>query len=224
MNDPLIDQTKIYDLNIKNVPIYIINLPEKKEIFNELKDSLINAGFTNINRLNAHKDKSLTKLQNIAHSHKTILSSNIKPPYIILEDDCILYNNINLISLNNEIDAIYLGISRCAYYDNTGTILNSNYKINKIIYQKTNLINLYKIYNMLSAHAILYLSKEYIKQSINVCNFYISINDHFDKGLAEIMKYNNVLALSNPLFYQTSSEKVTKFELTSLAERHYNEI
>lgn len=209
-------------INIKDIPIYIINLKKDSIKYSCLYENLINHKFTNINRFEGIFNKS--PRIGCASSHLQILSSNIEPPYIILEDDCVIMNDINKIKITNKPDAIYLGISKCGYYDDTGTIINSKFKLNKIFYKKIDTQNVCQIYNMLSTHAILYLSKDYIKQTIKVCNFYISIDDYFDKGLADIMKYNNVLALSNPLFYQTSNEQVTKFKLTSLKQKYYNKI
>lgn len=67
---------------------------------------------------------------------------------------------------------------------------------------------------MLSAHSIVYLSQSYINHIIRVCDFFISIKDHFDKGIAESMKYYNIYGLSDPIFYQISSKSSTLFNLS----------
>jgi GR25 family glycosyltransferase involved in LPS biosynthesis len=206
-------------LNIKNIPIYIINLAEHVDRYNLIHKDLSKYNFTQIHRFDAIKGK--THQIGCASSHREILSSNIDPPFIILEDDCLIMKDSDEICVPAESDAIYLGISRCSYHDNTGTILKSLYKLDQIMYQQSECEDLSYIYNMLSTHAILYLSKDYMKEVIKICNFYISINDHFDKGLAEIMKYNRVLAMNRPVFYQTSNIHATKLNLSDLPKKYY---
>ena len=65
--------------------------------------------------------------------------------------------------------------------------------------------NLFRIYNMLSAHAILYLNKEYISLCSKISKHAYNIADHQDIGFAEIQRYFNVYAFDDPFFYQTSS-------------------
>ena len=64
---------------------------------------------------------------------------------------------------------------------------------------------LLRIYNMLSAHAILYLNQEYISLCSKISEQASDIADHQDIGFAEIQRYYNVYAFDDPLFYQTSS-------------------
>jgi hypothetical protein len=61
-----------------------------------------------------------------------------------------------------------------------------------------------KIYNMLAAHAVIYLSDEY-KNICNRISHYCGYQllDHMDNGYAEIQRYYNVYALDIPLFKQS---------------------
>lgn len=66
-------------------------------------------------------------------------------------------------------------------------------------------INLLKLYNMLSAHAILFMSERYVDICKNICLHFCKTQEHHDIGYAEVQRYFNVYALDNPMFYQTSS-------------------
>lgn len=197
-------------LNIKKIPIYIINLKKDTAKLNQIQIDLTSNGYNNINVHEATYDKISTV--GCASSHKSLLSSNIEPPYIVLEDDTRIIKNIHTITLPLDSDALYLGLSKWGYHDDTGTIKNSKHK-NYIVFKNTEISGIVKLQNMLSAHSILYLSKDYVNHVIKVCNFFISIKDHFDKGIAESMKYYNIYGLEEPMFYQTSSKNSTLIDL-----------
>ena len=57
---------------------------------------------------------------------------------------------------------------------------------------------------MLSAHAVLYLSREYISLCSSAHQSFDTAQ-HQDIGFAEYKRYYNVYAFDEPLFYQTSS-------------------
>ena len=64
---------------------------------------------------------------------------------------------------------------------------------------------LLRIYNMLSAHSVLYLDEEYISLCSKIAHQSFDTAQHQDIGFAEIQRYYNVYAFDDPLFYQTSS-------------------
>ena len=65
--------------------------------------------------------------------------------------------------------------------------------------------NLLRVYNMLGAHAILYLSDEYVSLCSKIAKHGYDTADHQDIGFADVQKYYNVYAFDDPMFYQTSS-------------------
>ena len=73
-----------------------------------------------------------------------------------------------------------------------------------------------RIYNMLSAHSVLYLSEEYTSLCRRISYNSYETAQHQDIGFAEIQRYYNVYAFNDPLFYQTSSNG-TNQPLTSYA-------
>jgi hypothetical protein len=82
-------------------------------------------------------------------------------------------------------------------------------------YEKVN-DDLYRVYNMLGGHSVLYLTEEYVKmcQRITYHAGYI-IEDYQDIGFAEIQRWFNVYAFDNPFFFQTSGYHGTVNPLTS---------
>ena len=97
---------------------------------------------------------------------------------------------------------MYLGISAFGYYN--GNITGVLYK------QMTDEVS--RVYNMLSTHAMLYLSDNYANMVKNIayyCGY--KANQHFDKSIAEMAKYYEVYALNNPMFYQDTYNKEATF-------------
>jgi len=135
-------------------------------------------------------------------SHHKLLSEGLKAPFIVLEDDCVLKNQVIDLGVPENIDFMYLGISAFGYYN--GNITGVLYK------QITDEVS--KVYNMLSTHAMLYLSDNYANMVKNIayyCGY--KANQHFDKSIAEMAKYYEVYALNNPMFYQDTYNKEATF-------------
>ena len=122
--------------------------------------------------------------------------NEVAPPFIIFEDDCKAKNFRTIIDVPDDSDAVYLGISSwgrmnshsgpCVQYED----LNGG---------------LLRIYNMLSAHSVLYLDEEYVSLCSKIAHQSFDTAQHQDIGFAEIQRYYNVYAFDDPLFYQTSS-------------------
>jgi hypothetical protein len=67
-----------------------------------------------------------------------------------------------------------------------------------------------RIYNMLSAHAILYINSDYVDLCKRISYNGYLISDHHDIGFAEVQRYYEIYAFDSPLFYQTSSNGTDK--------------
>lgn len=151
-----------------------------------------------------------------------------KPPFLLLEDDIkpthyheidgkFHIKNLGNINIPNDVDALYMGTSICG-------------RLNKKTYDNVVECSYYddtycKIYNMLSLHAIIYLSDRYIshvsillKNYIDyvenstlekIRNFYnnkeaYDINIHYgaDDWIADNMRSYNILCFKKPVFFQ----------------------
>lgn len=201
-------------INLLNIPVYFINMNKDKDKKNYLESVLNDLGFKNINRIAAIQDKEsgrrgLSKSQLIA-------LTKIKPPFIILEDDCDTKYFTKEIEVPDNADAVYLGNSQWGYMQGqTGFYLK--YK------PAENFGGVYRIYNMLSSHAILYLSEEYTNMCIRTTKYCAEeYNMPMDVPFAMIQRFFNVYALDKPIFIQkeydgsmSAAPKFTNNKLTS---------
>ena len=78
--------------------------------------------------------------------------------------------------------------------------------------------NLLRVYNMLSGHAIVYLSSDWVEMARRCCYHagYV-IESYYDVQIAEVQRFFNIYACDDPMFYQTSSDgnqKVTYEQLS----------
>ena len=97
---------------------------------------------------------------------------------------------------SDDADALYLGISSWGRMNShSGPFVQYEVFENGLI----------RVYNMLGAHAILYLSTEYTSLCSKIAKSAYETAEHQDIGFAEIQKYYNVYAFDEPMFYQTSS-------------------
>lgn len=115
-------------------------------------------------------------------------------------------NFIDEIEIPDDTDALYLGVSSwgrmnghsgpCVQWEYAEEISSTGGKI------RTDLV---RVWNMLAAHAILYLNPDYVDICKRIAYHGYLISDHHDIGFADIQKYYDVYAFDNPMFYQTSS-------------------
>jgi hypothetical protein len=135
-----------------------------------------------------------------------ILKTYINEPILLLEDD-VEFTGIDTFEVPSDADAIYLGISKWAGPSREN--INRGYTLVKP-YSDTQV----KIHSMLSAHAILYISKKYksaviqrLIENISTCN---------DVVISQVQPHFKVLANKKPSFFQSS-----KFnDDNGMVERH----
>ena len=182
------------NLDLRKIPVIYINLDKDTEKNEQMKVMLSNLGFENIIRLSAYSfpDKPLS---GCAFSWYNALQE-VEPPFLVLEDDCVVKNFNPEIEIPDNTDALYLGISSWGRMNaHSGPFVQ---------YEKVG-DNFLRLYNMLSTHSILYLSAEYTSLCTKIAKHWSDIGDHLDIGFAEVQKYYNVYAFDEPMFYQTSS-------------------
>lgn len=186
-------------INLKNIlTIYIC--PDHNEKYHKRKihmdELLTKLGFTNFIHYKSSTDKYPFCLNNATID----IFSKYKPPFLLLEDD-IEYNfdtikhNLLVINIPDETDAYYLGLS------NSGGHKYNNYDEGSSKFTKTNYDNIFKIENMLSAHAILYLSSNYIH---NLRNLLITKPTFYNDVIMSQNQYKyNVYCYKYYYFYQS---------------------
>ena len=185
---------------LTDIPVVYINLDEHTERKDSIQSSLEDLGFKNITRVSGFKD-SIGK-RGCAYSHALALEE-IDPPFILLEDDCLPLNFIDEIEVPDESDAVYLGISSWGRMNShSGPCVQW-----ESVEGHSDLV---RIYNMLSAHAILYINPDYIDLCKRISYNGYLISDHHDIGFAEVQRYYDIFAFDFPMFYQTSSNGTDK--------------
>jgi len=195
-------------LDITKLPVYYINLDKDIEKRKNIESLLHNLGFKDINRFPGFLSE--IKKVGVAESHNKLLNylKNKELPCIVLEDDIDVFDFKKEIEIPADADAYYLGNSVFGLYNGTGKRKISVAKHDQ---------HSHRIYNMLAAHAILYLNKDYINFLEQATGFNLSIKTNQDKARAETMKYWNVYSSTRPLFYQKGvHEPLTKIVLPGL--------
>ena len=182
------------NLDLKEIPAIYINLEKDVDKNESMKSMLNDCGFKNIIRVDAEYTPD-NSLAGCSLSHYNALHE-IDPPFIVFEDDCKVKNFSSTINIPDDADAVYLGISSWGR-------MNSH---SGPFVQYDNLKGgLLRIYNMLSAHSVLYLDEEYTSLCRRISYNSYETAQHQDIGFAEIQRYYNVYAFDQPFFYQTSS-------------------
>lgn len=186
-------------INLLNIPVYIINLDKDKDKLLSATAALRQIGFKDIRRFPGYQID--TPKLGCATSHNALLQivSEHDMPVLVVEDDIAINHGYQVeIDIPDSADAVYLGISKFGLYDNHGTR-----KISAEYYDS----ELYRIYNMLGAHAILYLNNHYPKFLVDETQKQIDVQDNQDKARARTMHMFEVYALNAPMFYQNNYNK-----------------
>lgn len=141
-----------------------------------------------------------------------ILESHMDVPVLILEDD-VESTGVDTFELDTDVDAIYLGLS---VYGGHSINNSSDGSSCFTTYSETQL----RVLNMLSAHAVLYISPTYKKAVIDLLRQYKDTNYYNDVLISRIQENYHILVNKKPSFYQSAKfndgykeENATKIEL-----------
>ena len=186
---------KIQDLKV----VYIC--PDHNEKYHNRKlhmEKLLgDLGFKDINHFKSGNEK-YPKCLSLATID--ILTKYMDEPILVLEDDIESTGQYDF-DFVPEADAIYFGLSVAAGHDT----LNTNVFYSKFDpYSFTQV----RIQNMLSAHAVLYISKSYKQAVIDVLQANLGILTN-DVAMSRIQKNFMVLGNMKPSFYQSNKFNAT---------------
>lgn len=195
------------NIDIREKPVFWINLNDAVDRRSSMERMFDKYGFKNV-----------TRIEGVRHPigkigcGKAFLRAFEQAPdedFIILEDDCVETKMFRpIISLPEDTDGLYLGISMWGLTEEGS---GPNIRLD-VVDEST-----FRIYNMLSAHAIYYRTKEFVKLCRDTVDHWTHIKeDHHDMGYAENMENNKVYCMAKPIFYQTSSEQVTNVMIERL--------
>lgn len=186
-----------------DVPV-VFMCPDHNEKYKERKeymfDFLQKLGFKNVIMF-----KSGTELYPRCHIQATydILKSRIDDsPFLFLEDDVELteWGNDMNIDIPENTDAFYLGFSKYAG-SLTNQCGNGYNSVNVSHISDKNI----RIINMLSHHAVLYISRRYKEAVMNQMETLLN-SDQFawtDVTISRIQEKYNIFAYKYPFFYQS---------------------
>jgi len=192
-------------LDLREIPAIYMNLTAHVDKNQNMQNILKECGFNNIIRIEGVLDKD-NPVAGCSKAHYEGLSE-IDPPFILFEDDCMVKNFRAEIEVPDNADAVYLGVSSWGRMNgHSGPYVQ---------YEQVD-GELYRVYNMLGGHSILYLTPDYVDmcKRISYHAGYI-IKNYQDIGFAEVQRWFNVYAFDEPFFYQTSGYHGTVNALTS---------
>jgi len=180
-------------INLLDIPVFYINMDADADKRERIETMLSQRGFTDVRRVRGTPNRR--KKIGVAHAHKRALLSGLQAgtPFIVFEDDIVEHKFKKELQIPTDTDAYYLGISKWGLQSGKGTQTISVERYNT---------DTFRLYNMLSAHAVLYLNMDYVKFLLRSVDFYIKIETNQDKGRAETMKYWKVYGAKDPLFAQ----------------------
>jgi len=133
----------------------------------------------------------------IADAH---LKSLELDPDLILEDDCLPYEYREEIEFPDDADVVFLGVS-------TGTTHTTKPKYKKL----SN--DIYRLYDMTTLHAILYITQEGKQWLRNAHALTAKEIIGFDMATAKLMPSIKAYGLNVPVWYQRDLESQTKITL-----------
>ena len=141
-----------------------------------------------------------------------ILKNNMEQPVLILEDD-IEFTGVEEFILDTTADAIYFGISKSA----GSKTCNKDEGYSQFAPWSSTQS---RVMNMLSAHAVLYISPRYKRAVIDTLLSHIGKNYYNDVLISRLQPEFVILANKKPSFFQSHrfnsgmhEELYTKFEL-----------
>lgn len=151
-----------------------------------------------------------------AKSHLEVVS-NLTVPTMVLEDDLRKTpffgdSTPTVLEVPEEADAVYLGVSNWGYV----------HPIRQRSFYNQTVATQYcegwkRVYNMLAAHAIIYLKEDFVEEVVKQQKQCIEERVPWDMGMASIHRDFVVLTPDAPLFYQKDLPQYTNFILNTLA-------
>jgi hypothetical protein len=193
------------ELRLTDLPVYYINLDEDTDKAAQLTDWLKAKGFTQIHRIAGVKHAKPGRGCALAHNQALNELANTPTPFIVLEDDVKPWKWQDTAQIPDAADAYYLGLSHWGLVGNKGQ--------RTIAATQPDGKN-WRLWNMLAAHAILYLNPEYIHWLIRATDTMLALGTNQDKARAQTLKYWNVYGPERAIVYQAGKHATaTKIDL-----------
>jgi len=194
-------------IDIREIPIIYINIDEHTEKRSRMESMFLKYGLTNVHRSPGIVIEEEPVWVNIAHAFnnaftmaRTVSNGGM---FLMLEDDVVSRGCFRTqFRVPIGFDALYLGASTWGMERGVPGEFASASRV-------AGFDDILRIHNMLSGHAILYSGSTYTSVIHDKMNEAIRKKTYQDIEFAETMREYSVYSLSDPIFYQTSSQSVT---------------
>lgn len=188
-------------MDIRKVKTIVIS-PDHNEKYHNRKENVIamlkDRGFENVSHFKSGTDKYPMCL---SKAFIDILSNHLNDePVLILEDDVNIYKFDDVLVVPLGADAVYLGLSVHGAHPTLDTNITDGVKKQYINEQFS------KVLNMLSTHAILYISEKYKRAVIDILNLIVGWNS--DVVVSRYQPVFNVYCVNTPMFYQNDETSI----------------
>jgi hypothetical protein len=201
-------------INLKEVQIYLINLEEDHERRNAIYEWCSRLGF--LNPIIVPGIRSTPHSIGLSEAHRNAIELGIesRKPFIVMEDDAFpnYEDESYIITIPEDAEAVYLGASRYGVdYDNPHT-----HKDPGALFHQVNPDELiFRVFNTLTTHAILYIDKEYSLSAMDVAlkSFTTDVRP-VDLAFASYLLQNHKVYFLKPFFYQNDPKKIEQSEST----------
>lgn len=199
-------------VKLSDIKTYYINPEANKERNDSILEQAGLIGIKDINRFEGIIDE---KPLGCAKSHQGVLSrvARANLPVLVLEDDAIInpdYEGDFEFEVPDDADALYLGLISFGISQKDGI------KPNKLLVAEEVSEGMYRIKNMLAAHAVVYFTKEYVAHVKEKASEAIKEGVPQDTKRAKTMKDFKVYAVDVPPFVQSGMNIYnTKFNLSN---------
>ena len=183
-------------VDLKDVPVLWISMQNSHRKKTMMKKMFSSFGFKKVKRIEAINAKKYNLSHHVAliKSHQRAFQHAPKDNFIILEDDCVPRRIATKIKIPSDTDCFYLGLSKFGVGDSGGGEWET-YSV-----EKEN--ELYRIKNMLAAHAIYYRTNAWK----NACRQ--SLIESLEKDIPLDIGYVSIqpkykVYCDDPIFYQS---------------------
>lgn len=207
----------------KDVKVFWINDKDNQKRYEHMT-TILNKYFPNHERINAVYDKPKYNGVTLAHLNAILKGISLKKPFIVLEDDVTIKNYKEEWSIDDSIDAIFMGISCWGNKSyNKDKINKTRIENDKIFFcngAKGTILQdseYFRVDSMYGAHAILYINPKYMISAVKNClQAYLKSKPH-DIYFPRQQKKYNIYGLTRPIFFQSrklgGQEKFTNVEV-----------
>lgn len=177
---------------LSQIPTVYINLDKHLSRRNHIDSMLKQYKFEKVTRLPATYNP-IGFLGLLESQIEAIESA--KAPFLMLEDDVVIKDFRDQISIPENADAVYLGTSAWA--------LQGSKTTHFLRFQKSSISGVLRIRNMLSSHAILFVSEEFRLECLATLKGNL-IGEQLpcDVVLAKMQKNKHIYCLNKPIFIQ----------------------